>query len=89
MGKVIYNKSNVDKLISPAKNMYDYRFTGSYELPVQFPPILRGGSIYIYRIYGKILYSFNDFDVGFSLMMGIVFVYLRIRKNYSGLSNRA
>lgn len=25
-GKVIYNKSNVDKLISPAKNMYDYRF---------------------------------------------------------------
>lgn len=38
-GKVIYNKSNVDKLISPAKNMYDYRFTGSYELPVQFSDI--------------------------------------------------
>ena len=38
-GKVIYNKSNVDKLISPAKNMYDYRFTGSYELPVQFADI--------------------------------------------------
>ena len=38
-GGVIYNKSNVDKLISPAKNMYDYRFTGSYELPVQFSDI--------------------------------------------------
>ena len=60
MGKVIYNKSNVDKLISPAKNMYDYRFTGSYELPVQFSDIK--AEVFIYTGFtDKILYSFNDF----------------------------
>ena len=71
-GKVIYNKSNVDKLISPAKNMYDYRFTGSYELPVQFSDI--EAEVFIY----------TGFTEKFSLMMGIVFVYLRIRKIIAG-----
>ena len=83
MGKVIYNKSNVDKLISPAKNMYDYRFTGSYELPVQFADI--EAKVFIYTGFTiKYYIALMIFDVGFSLMMGIVFVYLRIRKNIVG-----
>ena len=83
MGKVIYNKSNVDKLISPAKNMYDYRFTGSYELPVQFSDI--EAEVFIYTGFTEKYYiAFMIFDVGFSLMMGIVFVYLRIRKIIAG-----
>ena len=82
-GKVIYNKSNVDKLISPAKNMYDYRFTGSYELPVQFSDIK--AEVFIYTGFTiKYYIALMIFDVGFSLMMGIVFVYLRIRKINSG-----
>lgn len=83
MGKVIYNKSNVDKLISPAKNMYDYRFTGSYELPVQFSDI--EAEVFIYTGFTEKYYiALMIFDVGFSLMMGIVFVYLRIRKIIAG-----
>jgi len=83
MGKVIYNKSNVDKLISPAKNMYDYRFTGSYELPVQFSDI--EAKVFIYTGFTiKYYITLMIFDVGFSLMMGIVFVYLRIRKIIAG-----
>lgn len=83
MGKVIYNKSNVDKLISPAKNMYDYRFTGSYELPVQFSDI--EAEVFIYTGFTiKYYIALMIFDVGFSLMMGIVFVYLRIRKIIAG-----
>ncbi|WP_055060967.1 sensor histidine kinase [Agathobacter rectalis] len=83
MGKVIYNKSNVDKLISPAKNMYDYRFTGSYELPVQFSDI--EAEVFIYTGFTEKYYiAFMIFDVGFSLMLGIVFVYLRIRKIIAG-----
>ena len=83
MGKVIYNKSNVDKLISPAKNMYDYRFTGSYELPVQFADI--EAKVFIYTGFTiKYYIALMIFDVGFSLMMGIVFVYLRIRKIIAG-----
>ena len=83
MGKVIYNKSNVDKLISPAKNMYDYRFTGSYELPVQFSDI--EAEVFIYTGFTeKYHIAFMIFDVGFSLMLGIVFVYLRIRKIIAG-----
>ena len=82
-GKVIYNKSNVDKLISPAKNMYDYRFTGSYELPVQFSDI--EAKVFIYTGFTiKYYIALMIFDVGFSLMMGIVFVYLRIRKIIAG-----
>lgn len=82
-GKVIYNKSNVDKLISPAKNMYDYRFTGSYELPVQFSDI--EAKVFIYTGFTiKYYITLMIFDVGFSLMMGIVFVYLRIRKIIAG-----
>ena len=82
-GKVIYNKSNVDKLISPAKNMYDYRFTGSYELPVQFSDIK--AEVFIYTGFTiKYYIALMIFDVGFSLMMGIVFVYLRIRKIIAG-----
>ncbi len=82
-GKVIYNKSNVDKLISPAKNMYDYRFTGSYELPVQFSDI--EAEVFIYTGFTiKYYIALMIFDVGFSLMMGIVFVYLRIRKIIAG-----
>lgn len=54
MGKVIYNKSNVDKLISPAKNMYDYRFTGSYVLPVQFSDI--EAEVFIYTGFIDKLY---------------------------------
>ena len=82
-GKVIYNKSNVDKLISPAKNMYDYRFTGSYELPVQFADI--EAKVFIYTGFTiKYYIALMIFDVGFSLMMGIVFVYLRIRKIIAG-----
>ena len=83
MGKVIYNKSNVDKLISPAKNMYDYRFTGSYELPVQFSDI--EAEVFIYTGFTEKYYiALMIFDVGFSLMLGIVFVYLRIRKIIAG-----
>ena len=71
-GKVIYNKSNVDKLISPAKNMYDYRFTGSYELPVQFSDI--EAEVFIYTGFTiKYYIALMIFDVGFSLMLGIVF----------------
>lgn len=82
-GKVIYNKSNVDKLISPAKNMYDYRFTGSYELPVQFSDI--EAEVFIYTGFTiKYYIALMIFDVGFSLMLGIVFVYLRIRKIIAG-----
>ena len=82
-GKVIYNKSNVDKIISPAKNMYDYRFTGSYELPVQFSDI--EAKVFIYTGFTiKYYITLMIFDVGFSLMMGIVFVYLRIRKIIAG-----
>lgn len=82
-GKVIYNKSNVDKLISPAKNMYDYRFTGSYELPVQFADI--EAKVFIYTGFTiKYYIALMIFDVGFSLMLGIVFVYLRIRKIIAG-----
>lgn len=83
MGKVIYNKSNVDKIISPAKNMYDYRYTGSYELPVQFSDI--EAKVFIYTGFTiKYYITLMIFDVGFSLMMGIVFVYLRIRKIIAG-----
>ena len=82
-GKVIYNKSNVDKLISPAKNMYDYRFTGSYELSVQFADI--EAKVFIYTGFTEKYYiALMIFDVGFSLMLGIVFVYLRIRKIIAG-----
>ena len=82
-GKVIYNKSNVDKLISPAKNMYDYRFTGSYELPVKFADI--EAEVFIYTGFTiKYYITLMIFDVGFSLMLGIVFVYLRIRKIIAG-----
>lgn len=82
-GKVIYNKSNVDKLISPAKNMYDYRFTGSYQLPVQFSDI--EAEVFIYTGFTiKYYIALMIFDVGFSLMLGIVFVYLRIRKIIAG-----
>ena len=83
MGKVIYNKSNVDKIISPAKNMYDYRYTGSYQLPVQFADI--EAEVFIYTGFTEKYYiALMIFDVGFSLMMGIVFVYLRIRKIIAG-----
>ena len=82
-GKVIYNKSNVDKLISPAKNMYDYRFTGSYQLPVQFTDI--EAEVFIYTGFTiKYYIALMIFDVGLSLMLGIVFVYLRIRKIIAG-----
>lgn len=71
------------KLISPAKNMYDYRFTGSYELPVQFSDIK--AEVFIYTGFTiKYYIALMIFDVGFSLMMGIVFVYLRIRKIIAG-----
>ena len=33
-GKIIYSKSNVDTFISQAKDMYDYRLTTSYQVPV-------------------------------------------------------
>lgn len=69
MGKVIYNKSN--------------GFTGSYELPVQFSDI--EAEVFIYTGFTEKYYiAFMIFDVGFSLMMGIVFVYLRIRKIIAG-----
>ncbi len=83
MGKVIYNKSNVDKIISPAKNMYDYRYTGSYRLPVQFADI--EAEVFIYTGFTEKYYiALMIFDVGLSLMLGIVFVYLRIRKIMAG-----
>lgn len=83
MGKVIYNKSNVDKIISPAKNMYDYRYTGSYQLPVQFSDIK--AEVFIYTGFTEKYYiALMIFDVGLSLMLGIVFVYLRIRKIIAG-----
>lgn len=77
--KVIYSKSNVDKLIAPAKNMYDYRFTGSYQLPVQFSDI--EAEVFIYTGFAENYYiAFMIFDAGFSLMGGIIFVFLRVRK---------
>lgn len=83
MGKVIYNKSNVDKIISPAKNMYDYRYTGSYQRPVQFADI--EAEVFIYTGFTEKYYiALMIFDVGLSLMLGIVFVYLRIRKIIAG-----
>lgn len=83
MGKVIYNKSNVDKIISPAKNMYDYRYTGSYQLSVQFADI--EAEVFIYTGFTEKYYiALMIFDVGLSLMLGIVFVYLRIRKIIAG-----
>lgn len=83
MGKVIYNKSNVDKIISPAKNMYDYRYTESYQLPVQFADI--EAEVFIYTGFTEKYYiALMIFDVGLSLMLGIVFVYLRIRKIIAG-----
>ena len=82
-GKVIYNKSNVDKIISPAKNMYDYRYTGSYELSVQFADT--EAKVFIYTGFTEKYYiALMIFDVGLSLMLGIVFVYLRIRKIIAG-----
>lgn len=63
-GKVIYNKSNVDKLI-------------------QFSDIK--AEVFIYTGFTiKYYIALMIFDVGFSLMMGIVFVYLRIRKIIAG-----
>lgn len=63
--------------------MYDYRFTGSYELPVQFADI--EAKVFIYTGFTiKYYIALMIFDVGFSLMMGIVFVYLRIRKIIAG-----
>lgn len=63
--------------------MYDYRFTGSYELPVQFSDI--EAKVFIYTGFTiKYYITLMIFDVGFSLMMGIVFVYLRIRKIIAG-----
>ncbi|WP_455719526.1 sensor histidine kinase [Agathobacter sp.] len=82
-GKIVYSKSNVDKLIAPAKNMYDYRMAGSYQISVNFSDT--DAYVFIYTGFTEKYYiAFMFFDVGFSLMMGIVFVYLRIRKIIAG-----
>lgn len=77
-GKIIYSKSNVDTFISQAKDMYDYRLTTSYQVPVKFNDM--EAEVFIYASFTEKFYiTLIICDGIFSVFVGIILVFIRVK----------